>query len=683
MSKRLTLIASAVASALVASHPARAQQAPATDVKKGEQITVTASPLGRAESELAQPATVLTEEDLRRKRAASIGDTLSQEIGVQSSAFGPAAGRPIIRGLDGPRIRVLENGIGTLDVSSVSPDHMVTTESLHAEQIEILRGPASLLYGSGAIGGVVNVVSNLIPRAPAAAAFGGNAELRYGTANREKTGAVNLDGGADAIAWHLDGFSRKSTDYRIPGHAVVDDPESPSGRLPDTQIDAKGFGGGASWVGSRGYLGAGVEHLENVYGVPTGEHSHIELHQTNTTVAGELADPLPMFSKIRFRAGHNDYQHQEVAQNGDVATTFKNKAEEGRVELTHAPFGGVTGTWGVQIQSSDMSALGEEALFPKTKSRNTGFFVVEQKDFGRLTADAGLRFERDTRTPTVDAENADKFGAAVDRSFNLVTPAVGLVWKLGNDHRLAINATQAQRAPTTEELYSNGNHGATSTNELGNPQLRKEVSRNLDVSLRKINGDVRWKVNLFYNRIKDYVYAASADANGDGVADHVNDAGELDLAGAFLVINYSQADARFHGAEAELSWKPEGSPFGVRLFGDTVRASLSDGSNLPRMSPSRLGMDLDARRGPWSGRLTAIHAFEAKHLAPLETPTGDYTRLDAEIAWQVETAKGRGLTLFLQGSNLTDEEIRLHTSYLKDVAPLMGRSFTIGVRAEF
>src|SRR5207248_7748987 len=272
MSNRPSLIASAVASALLVSAGAQAQESSqprdaSKDVKKQESITVTSSPLGRPETELAQPATVLTEEDLRRKRAASIGDTLSQEIGVQSSAFGPAAGRPIIRGLDGPRIRVLENGIGTLDVSSVSPDHMVTTESLHADQIEILRGPASLLYGSGAIGGVVNVISNLVPRAPAASPFGGNAELRFGTANREKTGAVNLDGGADAIAWHLDGFSRKSIDYKIPGHAVADDPDSPSGRLPDTQMDAKGGGVGASWVGSRGFLGAGVEHLENVYGV--------------------------------------------------------------------------------------------------------------------------------------------------------------------------------------------------------------------------------------------------------------------------------------------------------------------------------------------------------------------------------------------------------------------------------
>jgi len=679
-----SLIASAVASALAVSFGAAAQEKQDTkqEVKKVEQITVTASPLDRTETELAQPASVLNQEDLRRKRAASIGDTLSQETGVQSSAFGPGAGRPIIRGLDGPRVRVLENGIGTLDASNVSPDHMVTTESLHADQIEILRGPASLLYGSGAIGGIVNVVSNLIPRQPTDK-LGGDFETRFSSGSHERTGAFNLNGGGGGLAWHLDAFKRKTDDYKIPGHAIRGDDESPAGTLPDTFVDAKGAGAGASWVGTRGYIGAGVEGLESSYGVPTGEGSHIHLKQTKYQIAGELADPVTGFARLRFRLGHNDYQHEEIESTGQVATTFKNKGDEARVELKHADILGLTGTIGVQLQNSDLSALGEEALFPKTKSESVGVFVVEQKDLGAWLLDGGLRFERAKRRPTVDPADVDKFGMAVSRDFALFTPALGAVWKFSPGYQLAISATQAQRAPATEELYSNGIHGATSTFELGNPVLRKEVSRNLDVTLRKVAGDSRWKVNLFANRIKDYVYAASVDADGNGIPDRVDDGGNLDPEGAFLVQHVSQADARFYGAEAEWSYRPEGGPSGVRVFGDIVRAKLADGSYIPRIAPGRIGVALDHGMASWTTHLTVIHSFAQTRVAPLETTTPGYTRVDAEVAYVIERRPEQTFTVFLQGTNLANQEIRLHTSYLKDVAPLMGRSFTLGLRAEF
>jgi iron complex outermembrane receptor protein len=684
-----TILALAAAGAFIVSTDARAQAAPQpspkaeSDVKKIEKLTVTASPLDRADNELAQSATVLTQEDLRRKRAASLGDTLSQEVGVQSSAFGPAAGRPIIRGMDGPRIRVLENGIGTMDVSTVSPDHMVTTESLHADQIEILRGPASLLYGSGAIGGVVNVVSNLIPRKRAEGPLTGDAEARFSSGNNERTGSANLNGGAGDFAWHLDGFTRKTRDYDIPGHAVRGDDTSASGRLPDSAVDSKGGGAGASWVIDRGYLGAGVEGLESTYGIPSGEGSHIHMRQTKFETSGEINDPMRGISRFRFRLGHNDYQHEEIEESGAVATTFKQKATEGRFELGHGAIGGVTGTIGLQLQNRDMSALGDEALFPKTRSRATGVFIVEQKDLGAWILDAGVRFERETRRPTVEAEDVEKFGSAINRDFNLVSPSVGVVWKFAQGHNLAVSLTQAQRAPATEELYSNGLHGATSTFELGNPNLRKEVADNLDVSLRKTDGEVRWKLGAFASRFKDYIFPASVDANGDGIADRVNAEGVLDPTGEFLVQNYSQADARFRGLEAEISYRPDGRDMGIRLFGDLVRAKLNDGTNLPRIAPARLGVTLDARQDRWSEYLTTIHAFSQKRTAPLETDTSGYTRVDAELAYQIESAKGRTLTIFLQGTNLLDREIRLHTSYLKDVAPLMGRSVTLGFRGEF
>lgn len=660
---------------------------PATGpAKKIEQITVTASPLGKGESELAQPASVLDADELRRKRAASIGDTLAGETGVQSSAFGPAAGRPVIRGLDGARVRVLENGIGTLDASSVSPDHMVTTESLHADQIEILRGPASLLYGSGAIGGIVNVVSNLIPRRPAEG-LSGDVEARGATANRERTLGANLNGGAGEFAWHLDGSKRKSENYRIPRgardgvNAAREEPID-GDRLPDTFLDAKSAGLGGSWVGSGGYLGAGTEYLENTYGLPNGEGSKIHLEQKRYEISGETNPLKSPITKLKVRVGTTDYQHEEIESSGSVATTFKNRATEGRLEAAHAAVAGLTGTVGVQVQDQDLSALGEEALFPRTRSRSQGFFAVEQLEAGAWTFDAGLRVERNTRRLKLDEETAERFPGAVDRSFNLATGAAGVVWRFAPGYNASVNLTQAQRAPATEELYSRGLHGATATYEVGDPNLRKEVSRNIDLLVRKTQGDVRWKVNVYANRIRDYIYTASVDEDGDGNPDRVDDEGAADPSGV-LAQRYSQGDARFRGVEAEWSWRPGDRSRGVRVFGDLVRAKLANGDNLPRISPARLGVQVDGRAGPWGASLTALRAFAQRNTAPLETATGGYTRVDAEVSWQWASERGTNLTVFLQGTNLTDATIRVHTSYLKDLAPLMGRSFVLGLRGEF
>lgn len=649
-----SLLASAVASALAASAPSWAQQ-----VKSVEKITVTASPLGRGEAELAQPASVLSEDELRRKRAASIGDTLAQETGVQSSAFGAGAGRPIIRGLDGPRVRVLENGIGTGDASSVSPDHAVTTESLRAEQIEILRGPASLLYGSGAIGGVVNVVSKTIPRERVQEASG-EVESRFGGASRERTGSVALDAGTGAAAFHLDAFRRRTADY-----------DTPLGRLANSDVDMRGAGVGASWFGSGGFAGAGVQRLESDYGVPTEEGVRIVMDQKRYEVAAEAAEPLPGFNRMRMRAGYSDYRHLEVKATGEVATTFTNRAREARLELQHA--GALRGTFGVQLQGARLAATGEEAILPRSSSRSRAVFLVEEKELGAWTLDAGIRAESEARRPE---------GELPARDFRLVTPAVGVVLRLG-DYRVALNATQAQRAPSVEELYSDGAHHATATFDIGDPQLRKEVSRNIDVTLRKAEGSLRWKMNFFANRIQDYVYAASVDADGDGLPDRIGHEGEPEVDGEFLVQRYSQAAARFRGVEAEWSYRPAAGTFGVRVFGDMTRGRLASGENLPRISPARLGANVDAGSGAFRVNLSAIHAFAQPRTASLESSTPSYTRIDAEASWRIEGSGRRGLTAFVQATNLLDEVIRLHTSYLKGIAPQMGRSVVVGVRGEF
>lgn len=649
-------IALAAASAIAVAAPAWGQE-----VKKVEQVVVTASPLGRAESELAQPATVLSEEDLRRRRAASIGDTLSQEAGVHSSAFGPAAGRPIIRGLDGPRIRVLENGIGTMDASAVSPDHAVATESLNAEQVEILRGPASLLYGSGAIGGVVNVVSGVVPRGTRAP--GASLEARAGSANRERTAATSLDGRAGAGAFRLDASARRTRDY-----------ETPLGRLAGSDVDARGGGAGASWVGERGYLGAGIQARRSNYGIPSGEGTRIDLAQDRVEAAGELAIASGGLTRARFRIGRGDYRHDEIEPGGKAGTRFENDAVEGRLEVRHAALAGWKGTLGAQLQDREQSAIGEEAILPRTRARERAFFVVEEIELGAFTVDLGVRSERETRRPE---------GGLPARDFSLVTPAVGVVWRVGAGHRVGFAATQAQRAPSIEELYSRGAHRATATFDVGDAALRKEVSRNLDVTLRRTAGAVRWRVNLFANRVRDYVYAAAGDTDGDGLADRVDAAGSPEPGGEFLVQRFTQGAARFRGAEAEISWRPAPGTWAVRLFADTVRGRLAAGANLPRISPSRLGASAEGTWGRLTAQATAVRVLEQRRVAPLESPTPGYARIDADAAWKVAPGARGNLTFFVQATNLGDKVIRVHTSYLKDAAPLMGRSVVAGLRGEF
>jgi iron complex outermembrane receptor protein len=684
MSKAIRL-RRAIASALLfpAAIAVHAQQAPSdpnakppakSDAKpdKVETITVKSTPLDVPISEMAQPATVLREDDLRRKRAASLGDTLSGELGVQSSAFGPGSGRPIIRGLDGARIRVLQNGVGTLDVSTISPDHLVATESSHAEQIEILRGPASLLYGSGAIGGVVNVVSNLIPTTPQAL-LTGDAELRTSTASKEKTGSANLTGGDGNFAWHLDGSRRKTEDYEIAGRVNPNDPDSPSGKLPGSFIDAKGAGAGASWVRGADYFGAGVSGMRNNYGIPSGEGTHIEMKQTRFELGGELNRPASGIERIKTRFAHNDYEHAEIEPNGEVATTFKNKGGEGRVELQHAPVAGLKGALGLQLQARDFSALGEEAIVPKTKSRASGVFLVEQTEIGSWVLSGGARLEREKHRPEGDLPN---------RSFNLGTFSAGVVWKFATAHNFSVNFSQAQRAPSIEELYSNGPHAATATFDIGDAALKKEASRNVDVTLRKSSGALKWKINLFANRMKDYVFASGVDSDGDGVADRVDEEGALAADGEFLVQQFAQADARLKGYEAEVTYQPAKEGAAVRVFTDSVRGRLKNGGNLPRISPSRVGLELGYTQGPWSKNLTVIRVQKQDQTADLETATPGYTKVNAEVGYQWVTT-GASYLFFLQGNNLLDKDIRVHTSYLKDTSPQAGRSFTLGVRATF
>lgn len=638
-------------------------------------VIVTATPFdNQSEVEVAQPVSVLKGDDLRRKREASLGDTLSRELGVASSSFGPGAGRPIIRGLDGPRIRVLDNGIGTLDISTVSPDHAVTAESLNASQIEILRGPATLLYGSGASGGVVNVVNDRIPgkrmKSPR-----GNIEIRGNTATEERTGALNASGSAGKISWSAGGFRRKTGDYSIPGFANKEEPDGRKGVVENSAVNSGGGYLGGSFVGQNGFAGVSISRLDNEYGIPSPEHSRIDLGQTRYDLAGELNEPVRGLERLKVRVGYNDYRHNEIEGTGVIATRFKNQALESRAELLHAPVAKWQGVLGFQFQDRHFSALGEETVVPITNSNSAGLFLVEERNWDRLRVELGGRIERSALAPHQNPNPS--------RTFNLYNVSAAAVWKFMDGYGLALSGTRGQRAPAAEELYIHGAHRGTATFQVGDAGLSGETTNNIDVALRKTEGGVRWKVNFFHSWIDNYIFVRSVDTNADGKPDRVNDRGDLEPNGDFLVQNFSQGGARFYGAEAEAIFALKPDAIDLRLFADYVRGKLDSGGNVPRVTPARFGLEVNHRMGPWTTHLSAMHVMRQTHVAELETKTPGYTLLNVEVTYLIRKIRSNGLRLFLQGKNLLNEEMRVHTSFLKDFAPLPGRALVVGLRGDF
>jgi iron complex outermembrane receptor protein len=664
------LSAAAVSSALASMcSPALAQ----STEQSLPPVVVTATPFNAPEdAQILLPATVLSGTELRNKLEPSLGNTLVRELGVSSTAFGAGASRPVIRGLAGPRVRILQNGMSVLDASSLSDDHAVAVETHTARQIEILRGPAALLYGSGAIGGVVNVVNDRIPTMLAPKPTG-EAEVRFGSVDSEKSVSFSVDGASGPIALHLDGNLRDSDNYKIPGFAVLDDPDSAQGRLPSSYTRAKSLGLGASHVGSWGHIGASVGVQNDRYGIPTEEQSFITLSQTRLDADALVRQPLAGFESFRVRLGNTDYKHTENLQDGTPATDFKNRAFETRWELTHKPLAGWRGTLGIQTENSRYSALAADGSGPETvpitRSKSVAGFLVEERDFGPVRASAGARLESVKRRPDASA-------GLPDRDFNLGSYSIGGLWTFAPGYSFGPTLSIAQRAPATEELYANGPHESTRTFDIGDADLRKETSRNLELTLQKTNGLMRWQANLFRNKVQNFVYGRT-----DGSL--VNDDGDLDPDGEFRQRFWTQGDATIRGAEMEVSYNLRGEGLSLRAFADTSRGRLDGADSLPLQPATRFGIDADFKQGPWRTGVGLLRAREQNRLASFETtPTPGYTRLDAHLSYtqRVGTTQWTG---FVLARNLLNQDIRLSTSVLKDEVPLAGRNLIVGVRARF
>lgn len=675
-----------------------AELPPATTGDTGdEQIIVTADPLQRTDRHLVQPVTVVSREQLLRESVRNIGEAVSQQPGVTSADFGANVGRPVIRGLSGARVRVLEDGIGTMDVSTLSPDHAVAIEPVFARQIEIFRGPATLLYGSGASGGLVNVVDErILDYVPEGLSGEGYGHYDYATAGR--IGAFQLDAGLGSrLALHLDGMAADSEDYDIPDFAEVNpDAGELPGTLDNSQSDNANFSGGLSYVGSHGFIGVAVQRMDRAYGVPGVHHPHaedgapgiaeggvtVDQAQTRFDVKGELAQPLPGLEAVRTRWGFNDHRHTELEPTGEVGTLLLNNEWEGRIEFVHRPLGRFAGVFGVQLQERDFDARGEEAFVPRSNQQSIAGFVVEKADFGAWHADLGFRFEHNDATDEAQPR---------DTSFGVYSLSGGVNYVYQEGYEVGVSITRAERAPSIEELFANGPHLATNTFEIGDAGLGSEVATNVDLHWHKTAGRWQLSAGVFYNDIADFIFAREQDLNADGSADRVaEDFAETGLVvaeeDALLLVRQMQAEARFWGFELESNLALFDDARGAlnwRLWSDYVEADLDDGERVPRIPPLRVGTGLEWQRGAWSADTRLTRVTEQNDLAPLETVTGGHTLWDMRVEYAVGLPGDRELVLFARGSNLLNAEVRRHTSFLKDVAPLPGVSGLFGARLLF
>lgn len=683
-----------------------------------DQFVTTAAPFARNQVDLAQSTTVLSDRALLLKQQATIGDTLSAETGMHATSFGAGASRPIIRGLGGDRIRLLENGVGTIDASVASPDHAVSVEPFLVERVEILRGPASLLYGANAVGGVVNVLTHRIETDLPTQPVRGAVEARFGSGADEwaRGGVIDfaLKPAADrAVVFHVDGFRRDADNVRIPGfaesarlraeesdHAAEhgeDAPDFARGRLPNSSLEAKSAAFGASYVSPGFHLGASYSGFDTQYGVPGHEHAEdhghgapaapaapdifegtrIDLRQRRTDVQGEWHRDGGWVHGAKFKFGHADYKHTEFEADGSAGTIFTNKGYDGRLELLHGDGKPWSGAFGAQASRSDFTAEGEEAFLPPSRTDTKALFAFEEVETHPVTWQFGARYER----TEIDAP-------AFSRRDGELAASVGAVWELDKVHAFAVSVAHTGRAPNAQELLADGAHAGTASYEIGNSNLRAERSLGIEASLRRKAGFVTGALTAFTNRFDGYIFGEST---GLVAIDHggwefipADDPHAEAHDERLPVYRTVQRDARFWGVELETIWhlhESRGSQLDLRLAGDLTRARAR-GENLPRIPAARGIAGLAWTRGPWALGAECQFVFDQNRTAPDETASDGYTLLSAYVARRFEVGHLHA-EFFARGANLTNDEARPHTSFVKDLAPLAGRSVTAGVRLSF
>jgi len=672
-------------------------------------------PIHKQEADTAMPVTIITGDELRRQAATTIGETLGNRAGIANSTYGPAVGRPVIRGQQGPRAITLQNNILSADVSSLSPDHAVAVEALLADSIEVLRGPSTLLYGGGAIGGVVNVIDNRIPRAPIDGVQGA-VEYRYDDASAMDNGTAKLEGGNGRFAFHLSGTLRETDDVDIPGFAIdekaleqqeallghhdeegheEEELENTEGFIANTDSETDVITGGFSFHFGEGNLtGFSASRIESEYGLPPGTHEHdhedehegeheehadeeegeefirIDMEQTRYDAILQLEQPTEWIDTIRGFMSYTDYEHKEL-EGAEVGTLFARETWETRVEVVYDALVGTEAVVGLQVRADEFEATGAEGYVPKTNSSEIGLFLIEDFHRDAWTYEAGLRFDLVERDP--DTQSTDK------EDFSSVSVSGSALWQFSDSWQAGISLSRSARAPATEELFANieamdseelVTHPATGVIEVGDAGLDEEVSLNVDLALQWHSGRSWAEVSLFYNRFDDYIFLLNSGEDVDEVP----------------VYLYQQEDAEFVGLELESNFHltdfGNGALFlGVR--GDMISGQFDNSGDVPRLPPLRIGGKLSWTGETFSTWVSVLNASDQQDSGNFETETNGYTRWDMGADYRFSMADDRELLVFMKWKNIGDEDIRLSTSFLRNYAPESGESIEAGIRFTF
>jgi iron complex outermembrane receptor protein len=665
--------------AALAALPAHA----ADDAETLAPVLVTANPLG-LDQPLA-PATVLEGRTLSLKRGSTLGATLDGEPGVSTTGYGPWVARPIIRGMDGDRIRILQNGVGIVDASALSYDHALPQSPLSAERIEVVRGPAALLYGGNAVGGVVNTLDNRIPSEPITTPQG-RVELDYASANRAREVAADFAAGTERFALHVDAFHQDSGLLRIPGYArsarlrAVDGVDQPQDQLPNSDGRADGAGVGGSLFWDNGYLGLSYGIYDANYGSVAEPSVRLRMHQDQLKLAGEVRDLAGPIQSVKFNLGYTDYQHMEI-DDGTVGTQFKNRGYEGRIEARHAPLGPLQGVIGAQFANTRFAALGDEALVPETQTRTAALFALESwQASNNWLLQLGGRLEHTETSPAPATDS--RFAGSSARSFAAGSASLGAQYALTPALKIVANGGYTERAPTFYELYANGPHAATGQYLVGNADAQKEQVLSFDLALRYGERHDQASVGVFYNRFRNYL----AELNTGRYRNDAGDVVDRDEPDALPEARYSSVAAEFYGVEFSGGTRiyDAGSRFfDLSLRGDYIRANNRDtGEPLPRIAPLRMTLGASYGDGNWLGGLDVTHAWAQDRVPANDLPSDAYTTVGLNVSYQFRLQQVQWLA-YLRGDNLGNAEIRQASSVLRDIAPEAGRSVKVGLKAAF
>ncbi|OIU86458.1 zinc piracy TonB-dependent receptor ZnuD [Acinetobacter sp. AR2-3] len=681
------------------------QSSSSIPVQTMDTIQVQAHPLVQTAADFAV-ADHFVDQKALSERAPTIGDALADELGVYSNQYGSGSSRPVIRGQDGPRVKVLQHASETADVSTLSPDHAVTVDPILAKQVEVIRGPSTLLYGAGTVGGLVNVTDQKIPTQMPEDGLEGTVGLRYNSGSDEKLASAGVTAGiGENFALRVEGSKRKANDYIAPDYFHEHDDElEKERRVGNTFAEGQTVNIGGSWIHDRGFVGLSYSNRQDQYGLPGhsheyhgcvlhGDHFHgcptpdpdapaheehggpwVDLKSERYEVRTELEQPFAGVEKLRAHASITDYEHNELEES-EVISNFKSKGYDGRLELVHVPVAGWEGVIGTQISQQKINLAASEhdhhedgdeddeehhvhssgVVMPDTKTDKFSLFALEHKQLGDVHVELGARV--DHQKVKVDSDQKDYSGTGVSAS-------AAANWEFAPDYKLSVVGSHQQRLPLAQELYADGLHFATNTYELGNPDLDKETSNNLELGLHYEGDKLDYHVHVYHNWFDDYIY-------GETVAQKGNLRG----------VQYTQDKARFYGTEAQAGYQIN-DMYKLSVFGDYVRGKI-EAENAPRVPAGRLGTKVEADFADgWSGLAEYYHVFNQDKIASYEDETQGYNMVNVGLSYANSLADNNAYRVYFKANNLLDDQVYSHTSFLSNI-PQVGRNFTVGVQYDF